>query len=88
MAVRAIVMGYRRGPNTQYTSHVILKVEGLPLRAVRGLVGRRVVYRDRHGNVYRGRVVRKHGARNPLLLARFERPLPGQAIGGIAEVEA
>jgi large subunit ribosomal protein L35Ae len=83
---RAIIMGYRRGTNTQYTRQVILRVEGVPLKVVRGLAGRRVVYRDRHGNVYRGRVLKPHGARNPLLLARFERPLPGQAIGGVAEI--
>jgi large subunit ribosomal protein L35Ae len=83
---RAIIMGYRRGTNTQYTRQVILRVEGAPLKVARGLAGRRVVYRDRHGNVYRGRVLKPHGARNPLLLARFERPLPGQAIGGKAEI--
>ncbi|MEB3851295.1 MAG: 50S ribosomal protein L35ae [Desulfurococcales archaeon] len=86
MAVRATVMGYRRGPSTQYPGQVILRVEGLPAARAAGLVGKRVVYRDPKGNIYRGRVVRRHGARNPLLLARFERPLPGQAIGGQAEI--
>ncbi len=87
MAVRAVIVGYRRGSNTQYPRQVILKVEGVPLKVAKGLAGKRVVYRDRHGNVYRGRILRRHGARNPLLLARFERPLPGQAIGGTAEIQ-
>jgi len=86
VALRAIIMGYRRGTNTQYTRQVILRVVGVPVKVARGLAGRRVIYRDRHGNVYRGRILKPHGARNPLLLARFERPLPGQAIGGVAEI--
>jgi large subunit ribosomal protein L35Ae len=88
MAVRAVIMGYRRGGNRQYTRHVILKVEGLSPREAGGLVGRRVTYRDPKGNVYRGRIVRRHGARNPLLLAYFHHPIPGQAIGSHAEIEA
>ncbi len=86
MPFRAVILGYRRGTNTQYPRQVILKVEGVSLKVARGLAGRRVVYRDRYGNVYRGRILRTHGARNPLLIARFDRPLPGQAIGGLAEI--
>lgn len=86
MAVKARILGYRRGTNTQYTGQVILLLEGVSAREAHKYIAHRVVYRDRHGNVYRGRIVRKHGARNPTVLAVFEPNLPGQAIGEEAEV--
>jgi len=84
--VKAVILGYRRGTNTQYPQQVLLLVEGVSAREAHGLIARRVVYRDEHGNVYRGRIVGKHGARNPVVVAVFKPNLPGQAIGGVAEI--
>ncbi len=84
--VRAVIMGYRRGSNTQYTNQVILKLLGVSAKEAGTFIARKVVYRDRHGNVYRGRIIRRHGSRNPLVIAVFHPNLPGQAIGEEAEV--
>jgi len=48
-------------------------------------IGYKVVYRDSNGNVYRGKIVRLHG-RKGLVRAVFKPNLPGQAIGGVAEL--
>ncbi len=84
--VKAIIVGYRRGTNTQYPQQVILRVEGVSAKEVYRYLSRKVVYRDEKGNVYRGRIVRKHGARNPTVIAVFHPNLPGQAIGREAEI--
>jgi len=84
--VKAVILGYRRGSNTQYPGQVLLRIEGVSARDAHKFIARRVVYKDGKGNVYRGRIVRKHGARNPVVVAVFEPNLPGQAIGGEAEI--
>lgn len=82
-----VIMGYRRGTNTQYPQQVIVKLlVNDPKEAGTFLAGK-AVYKDRHGNVYRGRVLRLHGRRNGLVIVKFKPNLPGQAIGGIVEVE-
>ncbi len=86
--VQGIIMGYLQGGGRQYTSHVIVKVLDLSAKSVHSLIGKRVVYKDRRGNIYVGRIVAKHGARNPLVLVRFKRNLPGQAIGGVVDISS
>ena len=77
-----LVIGYRRGSNTQYEGQVLIRVDGVRDKGAAGrLVGWRVLYRDRHGNVYRGRIVRVHGGKG-VVIAVFKPNLPGQAIGG------
>ena len=75
-----IVLGYRRGSNTQYVNQVYIKVLNHP--NVHSLVGCRVRVVDGYGNAYLGRVVRVHGSgRSGVVIAAFNRNVPGQAIG-------
>ncbi len=77
-----LVIGYRRGSNTQYENQVLLRVDGITdSRSAARLIGWRVLYRDNKGNLYRGRVVRVHGGKG-VVIAVFKPNLPGQAIGG------
>ena len=87
MTVKAVVEGYARGGGRQYPSKVILRVLDYNGN-VSALIGKRVTYRDAKGNVYKGRIVRRHGRRNPLVIAVFDRNLPGQAIGRVTLIEA
>jgi large subunit ribosomal protein L35Ae len=76
-----IVLGYRRGSNTQYVNQVYIKVLGNC--NVHSLVGCRVRVVDGYGNTYLGRVIRVHGrGRNGVVIATFSRNVPGQVIGG------
>lgn len=83
--VKAIIEGYMQGAGRQYTSKVIVRVVDFQ-GAVELLIGKKIVYKDKKGNVYVGRLIKKHGKRNPLLIARFRPNLPGQAIGSTAEI--
>ena len=77
-----LVIGYRRGSNTQYERQVLLRIDGVSSRrTASSLIGWRVLYRDSKGNVYRGTIVGVHGGKG-VVVARFKPNLPGQAIGG------
>jgi len=77
-----LVIGYRRGSNTQYETQVLLRIDPSPsLKKLDELIGWRVLYKDSHGNIYRGKIIGVHG-RKGVVRARFKPPLPGQAVGG------
>lgn len=79
-----IVLGYRRGSNRQYVNQVYIKIV-TPVDNVHSLVGRKVKVADAHGNAYLGKVVGVHGTgRNAVVIATFNRNLPGQLIGSEA----
>ena len=83
--MKAVIEGYMRGGGKQYTSRVILRVLD-NIERVESLIGKIAVYQDSKNNVYRGRILRRHGKRNPTLIAVFKPNLPGQAIGSLVEI--
>lgn len=79
---RGVVVGYRRGTNTQYTNQVLIRVVDTVMKRVDNLIGARVLVKDQWGNPYVGKVVRVHArGRNGVVIARFNRNVPGQVIG-------
>ncbi len=81
-----LIVGYRRGSNTQYENQVLLRVDGVSdSNEASRLIGWKVLYRDAKGNIYRGKIVRTHGGRG-IVIAVFKPNLPGQAIGGNAYI--
>ncbi|MCE4616553.1 MAG: 50S ribosomal protein L35ae [Aeropyrum sp.] len=85
-SIKGVIMGYARGTNTQYTSYALVKVLDTPERVGR-VLGGIAIYKDKHGNSYRGRILKLHGRRGGVVLVRFNRGLPGQAIGGLVYIE-
>ena len=82
-----IVLGYRRGSNTQYVNHVLIKVLSSDVKNVSNLIGSKVKVIDRYGNEYNGKIVRVHArGRNNVVIAVFNRNLPGQAAGAEAYI--
>ncbi len=76
-----LIVGYRRGPNTQYERQVLIRVDGIASRGEASrLIGWRVLYCDTKGNKYRGKIIGVHGTRG-IVIAVFKPNLPGQAIG-------
>ena len=81
-----LILGYRRGTNTQYENQVLIKVHDMKTRSeVSRLIGWKVLYQDKYGNKYSGKVVRVHGSKNTVI-AVFKPNLPGQAVGGIVYI--
>ncbi len=80
-----IVLGYRRGSNTQYPRQVLIKVIENMKKRVDNLIGAKVLVRDKYGNRYIGKIIRVHArGKNNVVVAVFRRNLPGQAIGAEA----
>jgi len=80
-----VILGYRRGSNTQYVNQVLIKVFSPNIKNVSNLIGSKVIVRDKYGNEYRGKIIRAHArGRNNVVIAVFNTNLPGQAIGAEA----
>ena len=76
-----VILGYRRGSNTQYPGEVIAVIRGVDsYKEASRLIGARAVIVDRHGNTYHGKIVGVHGRRGKVRLV-FKPNLPGQLIG-------
>ncbi len=81
MELSGVILGYRRGSNTQYTSEVLALVRGVSgYKEACRLIGKKAVYVDEHGNTYHGKVVGVHGRKGVVRIV-FKPNLPGQAIG-------
>ncbi|MCX8208155.1 MAG: 50S ribosomal protein L35ae [Sulfolobales archaeon] len=80
-----IVLGYRRGSSRQYVDQVYIKVLLASTTPTHSLIGRKVRLADGYGNVYLGKIVRVHGSgKNGVVIAVFNRNIPGQLIGAEA----
>jgi len=72
---------YRRGVHTEYTNQYVVEVDGVSDRqAAAGIVGKRVVWKTTTGKEIVGKVSKAHG-NSGAVLVRFDKGLPGQAIG-------
>ncbi|HIP56741.1 MAG TPA: 50S ribosomal protein L35ae [Ignisphaera aggregans] len=83
--IRGVIMGYRRGSNTQYNNQVLVKVFIEP-KLVGTLVGAKVIASDRYGNVYRGKIIRIHSFNKSIAVVVFKPNIPGQMIGQLVTI--
>lgn len=75
------IVNYRGGKRTQYTNQfVILPENSLKKEDAEKLLGKKVVWKTPSGKEILGKVSRIHG-RKGAIIARFEKGLPGQALG-------
>jgi len=78
--MRLIIVNYRLGGKRSYPSQVILQPEEDAYNY--SIIGKKVEFIDKYGNIYRGTIVRKHGKRG--YIAIFKPNLPPTALGGRA----
>jgi large subunit ribosomal protein L35Ae len=78
----AYAVSYRRGSNSQNERYVLLEIEGVRSDGEAAhFVGRKVLWKSPDGKLsVKGVIVRVHGCRGRVI-AKFRKPLPGQAIG-------
>lgn len=77
------IMSYRGGSSSQMNDELIIAVDvDYPSQ----LIGRKVIYETSSGKTIGGSLVSTHG-KNKKLLARFEKSLPGQALGTKVEIK-
>ena len=87
MAVKGLVVSFRRGRHTAYTNQVIIEIPNVKSRkdAAR-YIGRRVVFVTDGGKKLKGVITSPHGNKGRVR-ARFEKGLQGQIIGKKVDIE-
>lgn len=79
--MHGILKNYRRGRNTQHPTQYIVEVDGIETRAKAStLNGKKVVWKSTADKPITGKVMAAHG-NSGAVRAKFEKGLPGQAIG-------
>lgn len=80
------ISNYRRGVHTEYTNQYVVSVDGVKDRAsAEGIVGKRVSWKTPSGKEIVGKVSKAHG-NSGAVLCRFDKGLPGQAVGTEVDV--
>ncbi len=84
--MEAYILSFRRGGGGQKEWYAILEIPSVNTAGkAAAFIGRKVVWKPKEDKVFTGRIVRTHGRRGRLL-ARFKKPLPGQAIGSKVKI--
>ena len=73
------VVNYRTGLHKQKTDQCLLKVKDMDKNLVRTLIGYKVSWPHNESKIF-GKITGLHG-RSGTLRAKFQRGLPGQALG-------
>ncbi len=84
--MKGIIMNYRGGRRTQRVNQMIVLPENSSNKddAIK-LVGRKVEWNTPAGNKIVGKITKPHG-RKGAVIVRFNKGLPGQAIGTEVEI--
>jgi len=79
--MKALIVSFKRGRHLIHPKQAIIKIAGIEDKGKAGaLIGKKVVYKTTGGKEMTGSIIRVHGG-NGLVRARFDKGLPGQAIG-------
>ncbi len=77
--MKAVLISYRRGRNTQNPRQALIRIEGVDTKEkAQKLVGKKVQWKSKKA-VIKGEISAPHGV-NGVVRAIFERGLPGQAM--------
>lgn len=80
-----VIANYRIGRKTQYPKECLIRVLGADTSEARLLMGWRVAWPSDDPRMF-GRVAGLHG-RKETLRVRFEKGVPGQALGSIVKIK-
>ncbi|WP_455368990.1 50S ribosomal protein L35ae [[Eubacterium] cellulosolvens] len=84
--ISGIFVNFRQGMFRQYPHNILIRIPGIDsANSAAKYIGKKVVWRSESGKKLIGKVVKTHG-RNGVLIGRFKKSLPGQAIGSSVEI--
>ncbi|MFH1448431.1 MAG: 50S ribosomal protein L35ae [Candidatus Micrarchaeota archaeon] len=85
--MEAKILNYRRGRHTEHTDQFIISVKGVATReGAAKLIGKKIFWETPAKRRIGGKITRTHG-NSGAVIARFEKGLPGQALGTDAILE-
>ncbi|MHA1360973.1 MAG: 50S ribosomal protein L35ae [Candidatus Freyarchaeota archaeon] len=78
---KCAILNYVRGRRTQKNKYMLIKINGVDSdKDAAKFIGRTVTWQSASGKILKGKITRVHGKKG-VVRARFEKGLPGQAIG-------
>jgi large subunit ribosomal protein L35Ae len=81
-----IFVNIRQGMFRQYPHNILIRIPGIDSsNSAAKYIGKKVIWHSKSGKKLVGKIVKTHG-RNGVLLSRFKKGLPGQAIGSSVEI--
>jgi len=83
--MEGIIVNYQLGGKKSYPSRIIIQINN-PNINVNSILGKKVEYKDKYGNLYIGKIIKKHGKSNDKFLVKFKPNLPGQALGSKVKI--
>jgi len=84
--MEGVISNYRGSRRTQKTSEMVVKIAGIVTKVEADkLKGKKVVWKSPAGKEINGIVKKAHG-NSGAVLTKFEKGLPGQAIGTKVEI--
>ena len=79
--MKGVIVNYRQGRHTQNPYQMIVKIEGIVTKEqAEKLMGKKVVWKTPTGKEIAGKISGAHGNKG-VVRVRFEKGMPGQAIG-------
>ena len=80
------IVNYRGGRRTQYTNQFVILPEGFSKKEeAKKIMGKKVEWTTPSGKKISGKVTRVHGSKGAVI-GKFEKGLPGQALGTEVEI--
>ena len=84
--MQGVLKNYRRGRNTQHPTQYIVEVDGIAKRAEAAvLAGKKVTWKSTANKAITGKIMAAHG-NSGAVRVKFDKGLPGQAIGNIVSI--
>lgn len=81
------IINYRRGRKTEYTDQFVVEINEIDSKEKAStLAGKRVVWKTSTGKEIVGKITKAHGNKGAVL-TRFNKGLPGQAVGTTVEIQ-
>jgi large subunit ribosomal protein L35Ae len=84
--MEGVIVNYRGSHKTQYPNQMIIKVEGIDSKErAKELIKKEVVWTTPSGKEMKGIIIKEHGNKGAVRV-KFEKGLPGQAIGSKVKI--
>lgn len=84
--MKATILSYRKGRHTQNVNQMLVGIDTIDSREkAEKLLGKKLVWKSPSGKEIKGEIIGVHGGKG-VVRAKFERNLPGQAIGTNVEM--
>ncbi|MBD3230809.1 MAG: 50S ribosomal protein L35ae [Candidatus Lokiarchaeota archaeon] len=83
---KGVITSYRRGRHTQYNNQILIKFDYDNDKDASKLIGRMVIWETKTGKYLKGTITRTHGKKG-IVRARFDKGVPGDAIGTTVRIK-